>query len=176
MGNEISPKASGIIAEIASTTSKRQTFAYFTPDDIAQEIWVICVRALGGYNESLGSLEHFLRRCVNNRLRNLRRDRYFRPSYGDKTKDAGVKARISIVNAASLNSPEHGDAAVFSTLRHVPEPQESVMASDLAISLMQIMPSGLLLDFQALLDGESIPAASLWQIREIAANELGMEI
>jgi len=61
--------------------SRDYTFDCFEADDIGQEIRIICFKALNHFNfEKVkeDKLVNFFGKCVDNRLRNLKRDRYIR--------------------------------------------------------------------------------------------------
>jgi DNA-directed RNA polymerase specialized sigma24 family protein len=62
-----------LIQRIAKEHSRR-VFGYLDEDDLKNEIWLICMDKLADYTEERGSLEHFLRVSVHNRLVNRFKD------------------------------------------------------------------------------------------------------
>lgn len=90
-----------IIKKIAKQRS-HYVFAYYTPEDIFQEIFIMCIEALPRYNSSKGSLENFLSSHVARRLKNLRRDKYFRPGV-DIVSSGYAWDKINLVNALPLD-------------------------------------------------------------------------
>jgi len=70
-------KHSQTIEELASHYQSSE-FAYLTTDDIRQEVRIICANALKHFREGESSIKTYLSRCVANRLKNLKRDIYFR--------------------------------------------------------------------------------------------------
>lgn len=56
----------------------KYTFAYYDYDDIMQEAMLLCWQAFERYDGRV-PLDNFLSRNLNNRLKNLRRDKYYRP-------------------------------------------------------------------------------------------------
>lgn len=67
-----------IVKKIISRQTKDKKFPGYDQADIEQEVWVIALNSLEKYNVNRGNLENFLSVCVNNGLRNLHRDKYFR--------------------------------------------------------------------------------------------------
>ncbi len=67
-----------IVKKIISRQTKDKKFPGYDQADIEQEVWVIALNSLDKYNVDRGNLENFLSVCVNNGLRNLHRDKYFR--------------------------------------------------------------------------------------------------
>jgi len=70
-----------IVEYLVKVKSRDNTFDCFEPADIGQEIRIICFKALDHFNfEKVkeNKLVNFFGRCVDNRLHNLRRDRYIR--------------------------------------------------------------------------------------------------
>ena len=67
-----------IVKKIISRQTKDKKFPGYDQADIEQEVWVIALNSIDKYNVNRGNLENFLSVCVNNGLRNLHRDKYFR--------------------------------------------------------------------------------------------------
>jgi DNA-directed RNA polymerase specialized sigma24 family protein len=148
-------EAKSIVEAIAESKKRSMSFAYFTGEDIAQEVWVICLKALERYNATKGPLENYLRRCVENRLKNLKRDRYFRPPAGNPDRHGKVRDRINIVNALPLGGGdvgEGGSAVGMSLDQH--EPHAILGAEELRQQIESRLPPDLRADFRALLDGD----------------------
>lgn len=66
-----------VILKVAKRVAHRYTFAYYDKDDIEQEAFIIGVEALENY-DSEHPLENFLSIHIPNRLKNLKRNKYFR--------------------------------------------------------------------------------------------------
>lgn len=71
-------KVRTIMKKIIARQTKNKKFPGYDQIDIEQEVWVIALKSLDKYNVHRGNLENFLSVCVNNGLRNLHRDKYFR--------------------------------------------------------------------------------------------------
>ena len=70
-----------IVEYLVKVKARDYTFDCFEIDDIGQEIRIICFKALDHFDfEKVkeNKLVNFFGRCVDNRLHNLRRDRYIR--------------------------------------------------------------------------------------------------
>ena len=70
-----------IVEYLVKVKSRDNTFDCFEPDDIGQEIRIICFKALDHFNfekVKKNKLVNFFGRCVDNRLHNLKRDKYIR--------------------------------------------------------------------------------------------------
>jgi len=78
-----------IIEYLVKTKSRNYSFDCFEPDDIGQEIRIICLNALPKLRpdeQPRDKWVNFFGRCVDNGLKNLKRDRYIRTSFADKKK------------------------------------------------------------------------------------------
>lgn len=70
-----------IVEYLVRTKSYNYSFDCFEPADIAQEIRIICLRALKHFDVNRvkeDKWQNFFGRCVDNGLKNLKRDRYLR--------------------------------------------------------------------------------------------------
>ncbi len=90
-----------IIDKLAKSRSSRGSFAYYQRDDIYQEIWCMCLEAMGRYDNTIGPIENYLVRHVTNRMKNLKRDKYFRPGCDIATSGL-ARARMNLVNALPI--------------------------------------------------------------------------
>jgi len=78
-----------IVEYLVKTKSHTYAFGTFGADDIAQEIRIICLNALGKVDPDRvvdGKLQNFFGRCVDNGLKNLKRDNYVRATSPYKKK------------------------------------------------------------------------------------------
>lgn len=69
-----------IVEYLVRVKSRDNTFDCFEHNDIGQEIRIICFKALNhfDFNKVNQKLVNFFGKCVDNRLHNLKRDRYIR--------------------------------------------------------------------------------------------------
>ena len=78
-----------IVEYLVKTKSRSYSFDCYAPDDIAQEIRVICLTKLKKFDPEKTDPEkwqNFFGRCVDNGLKNLKRDRYIRTASPHKKK------------------------------------------------------------------------------------------
>lgn len=120
ISDELHNKARPIIDKIAKARSRTCAFAYYAPEDIYQEVWIMCLDALGRWDQDRPmadcpdqQIENFLNKHVANRMKNLYRDKYFRPD-GNEEIDGTSKDRINLVNALPLDLADA--ASAFKTI------------------------------------------------------------
>lgn len=79
-----------IVEYLVSKKSSMYRFGYYESDDIAQEIRLICLEKLDKLDTSQPreKWKNFFGRCVDNSLKNLKRDKYVRVSSLKKKHDA----------------------------------------------------------------------------------------
>tara|TARA_R110000824_G_scaffold316696_1_gene503966 strand:+ start:1524 stop:2039 length:516 start_codon:yes stop_codon:yes gene_type:complete len=82
-----------IISKIATRLAPKFTFAFFEAEDIQQEAYLIAVEALERYDEDK-PLENFLFAHINNRLKNFKRDNYYRFDQGKAEKIQTTKKKL----------------------------------------------------------------------------------
>lgn len=158
--------ATPIINKIAKHRQNKHTFAYFDSKDIYQEIWLLCLDALKRYKPESGELEHFLNRHVSHRIKNLKRDRYFRPEKNPNLAQRTAN-RINIVNAIPI-----GDSDISNTIKplffssHVYNPLEYCESEELLQYLTTNLPEELIDNFKLLIQGHKIKEKILVRIRE----------
>ena len=119
-----------IVEYLVKVKSRFYAFDVYTDEDIAQEIRIICFKALEKFDpDKVGGRDkwqNFFGRCVDNGLKNLKRDNYIRASFpyrkklenldeSDNSKEAvkirnlwnkfqdGIKAKLGIIHAKSIN-------------------------------------------------------------------------
>jgi DNA-directed RNA polymerase specialized sigma24 family protein len=82
------------ITKVVNRVAHKYRFGYYDIDDIKQEAFIIAMEAMDRYDEGR-PLENFLAVHVSNRLKNFKRDNFFRPDYippsGKITNDNNTK-------------------------------------------------------------------------------------
>jgi RNA polymerase sigma factor (sigma-70 family) len=78
---------------VVKKIAHKYTFTSYEAEDIEQEAFLIAVRALEDYDDSR-SLENFLYVHLSNRLKNFKRDNYYRYEVGDAQKIQNTKKNI----------------------------------------------------------------------------------
>jgi len=159
-------QATPIIRKIAKS-KRRHKFAYFTGEDISQEVWTFALQALEHYRPRRGPLENYLRVAVNNRLRNLKRDRYFRPDPANPHRTDRIRTRIGIVNALPLGTRDVGDRCVLLASSSVPvDPVAELQAKELRGFIEVRLPGELRAALCAVLDGNGVDSGTQDVLRE----------
>ena len=81
------------ISSIAKKISHKYVFASYQAEDIEQEAFLIGMECLSRYDK-VRPLENFLYTHMNNRLKNFKRDNYYRCDYGNAQKAQDRKRSI----------------------------------------------------------------------------------
>lgn len=145
-----------IIKYIADIRRKNGAFAYFTNDDISQEVWAMCLDALERYDASIGPLENYLVSHVSNRLKNLKRDKYFRPG-SDVATSGYAHVRINLVNALPLDGGDVDSRhVVFGSSFINIDPLERTICNETLEYLRSNLSDGFLDAFDDLVNGNKI--------------------
>lgn len=156
-------QAEPIIHKIAKSRKQKHKFAYFDSEDIYQEIYVLCLDALSRYKPENGILEHYLNSHVTNRLKNLKRDKYFRVVLDDPSL---TQKRINIVNAVGIDNVKISEKTKFlASSCPSPDPFLSLEAKDLEEIIVDSLPPHLVEHFNNLLMGKKIKKNILEEIR-----------
>ncbi|MHA2389138.1 MAG: hypothetical protein ACXACW_10510 [Candidatus Hodarchaeales archaeon] len=71
------PEQMEIIDKVVNRTASKYTFGFYELEDIKQESYIICLDALKNYDNNR-PLENFLSKHLSNRLKDLKRNKYFR--------------------------------------------------------------------------------------------------
>jgi len=82
-----------IIYKISSRLATKFTFPNYEADDITQEAFIIGMEAMNRYDE-MRPLENFLSVHIKNRLKNFKRDNYYRPDEGKAEKIQQGKKKL----------------------------------------------------------------------------------
>jgi hypothetical protein len=132
---------------------------------------VLCLDALSRYKPENGILEHYLNSHVTNRLKNLKRDKYFRVVLDDPSL---TQKRINIVNAVGLDNVKVLPQTKFlASSSPEPDPFLSLEAEDLKERIIESLPPYLVVSFKNLLEGKKIKKTILEEIRYFVSMVLG---
>lgn len=169
-------EAAPIIQRLARIRRKNGGFAYYEKDDISQEVWALCLDALDRYDVDIGPLENYLVRHVSNRLKNLKRDRYFRPGC-DVATSGHAFVRISLVNALPLDDGFGADSGrVFCSSPISNDPVDHMLHDETVEYIRERLPDHLVVPFDDLIGNNRVRKAILEEMRaEIAAILIGRD-
>ena len=100
------------ITKVVKKLAPKFVFASYEIDDIEQEAFLMGVEALSRYDSSK-PLENFMYAHINNRLKNFKRDNYYRFDYGNAQKIQDRKKNIlEPMDIAALYSLSTDDETV----------------------------------------------------------------
>ena len=151
-------EAKPIIEKIADAKKRNGKFAYFVGDDVFQEVWHICLRALARYDSTKGNLENYLNRCVSNGIKNLRRDRYYRLPPDNLDLTGETQTRINLINALPLGGGDIAKAGqVLCTTEPEWDPAQSLMDTEQIELVRSKLSPHRRADFERILAGERVP-------------------
>lgn len=158
-----------IIERLAKNRSRNGGFAYYEPDDVYQEVWGMCLDAMDRYDPATGQIENFLVTHVTNRLKNLRRDKYFRP--GDDIVTSGLaRNRMDLVNALPLDSD--GMYSIWCSAPLGVDPAERLLCTETIEYILERLPEYLKPEFELLLNNNTVRGVILDEIRHKVAEIL----
>jgi len=161
---KIMEEAYVIIEKIASSRSSNGAFAYYESSDVYQEIWNMCLEAMEKYDPAIGPIENYLVTHVSNRMKNLKRDKYFRP--GSCVATSGfARARMNLVNALPISEGINDTSDHFMTIMSPvnSDPSEQMIYEELIDYVRQSLPSDLVHPFDDMINNNKVrkPIADL---------------
>lgn len=166
INERILDKASPIIKRLAKSRSNNGSFAYYQNVDIYQEIWCMCLEALDRYDPDIGPIENYLVSHVTNRLKNLKRDKYFRPG-SDVSTSGLARVRMNLVNALPLNDCDVAEQGVFLCSASVDiEPIDYILCDETLSYITQRLPERLRESFGELICNNRIRSSLRDEIRQ----------
>jgi hypothetical protein len=172
VSKELLNEAHPIIERLAKTRSANGAFAYYENGDVYQEIWCMCLEALGRYDPMIGPIENYLVRHVTNRLKNLKRDRYFRPG-SDISSSGLARIRMNLVNALSLGGGDIAEQGMLlcSTSANV-EPIEYILCDETLEYIWERLPENLIEPLKELIGNNKIRSPLVEEVRQKIAEIL----
>lgn len=165
-------EAHPIIERLARSRSANGSFAYYERQDVSQEVWCMCLEALGRYNPDIGPIENYLVRHVSNRLKNLKRDKYFRP--GSDVPTSGLaRIRMNLVNALPLECGDISERGVIlcSTSTNV-APIDYILCDETLLYIRERLPEELIEPFEALIGNNKTRNTLVEEVRQRVAEIL----
>jgi hypothetical protein len=182
----------GLVEEFVKVKSRQFSFGFYEPADIAQEIRTIAFKVLPKFNEAqfgTEKLKNFLGTCIDNGLRNLKRDNYVRTASPyrkqfelldalDDSPEAQhirstwlefqrrIKVRLGIVHAEQLSViGDSIDACSFDA---------KMEYNDLERFLVENAPEGIVENLLIMLEGgaKAVPAKERRKVRQYVTNTL----
>lgn len=172
VSQKILNEAKPIIDRLAKSRSNNGSFAYYENKDVYQEIWCMCLEALSRYDPTIGPIENYLVRHVTNRLKNLKRDRYFRPG-SDVSTSGLARTRMNLVNALPLGCNDTMEQGVLlcSTSLNV-DPIDYILCNETLLYIRQRLPESLIEPFEELIGNNQVRSPLVQEIRQEIAEIL----
>lgn len=161
-----------IIERLAMSRSTNGAFAHYEKNDVYQEIWGMCLEAMKRYDPQIGPIENYLVRHITNRLKNLKRDNYFRPG-SDISSSGFARTQMNLINALPLgddNIAEHG-ILLCSTPINI-DPIEYILCDETLEYIRQRLPDDLCELFEELINNNKIRSPLIEEIRQKVAEIL----
>ena len=161
-----------IIEKIAKSRSSGGAFAYYCTDDIRQEVWCMCLEAMKRYDPEVGPIENYLARHVANRLKNLKRDKYFRPG-SDIPSSGFARTRMNLVNALPLGGGDIADQGILLCGTPISvDPIHYILCEETLVYIKERLPQELLQPFEDLVGNNKIRTQVTDTVRECVAEIL----
>jgi hypothetical protein len=165
-------EASPIIERLAKVRSNNGSFAYYEAKDVYQEVWCMCLEALDRYDPTVGPIENYLVTHVTNRIKNLKRDRYFRPG-SDVSTSGLARTRMNLVNALPLGGGDIAEQGVLlcSTAVNI-DPLEYILCDETLTYIRRHIPDELLEPFEDLIGNNKVRSPLVEEVRQKVAEIL----
>ena len=172
VSQKILDEASPIIERLAKSRSSNGAFAYYESRDVYQEIWCMCLEAMNRYDQTIGPIENYLVRHVTNRIKNLKRDKYFRPG-SDLPTSGLARTRMNLVNALPLGGGDIAEQGVLLCSSSVGVgPIDYMLRDETLLYIRENLPEYLLEPFEELIGNNKVRSPWVEEIRQKVAEIL----
>ncbi len=141
------------IAKVSERLSNKFTFAFYTAEDIQQEAFILGMEALERYDEGK-PLENFLFVHIGNRLKNFKRDNYFRHDEGKAEKVQ--KRKRNLLEPANLED--------FSVAKGDNDLTSKISDEEILQLVKKNIPASMRADFLRMCAGVTLPKARRLEI------------
>lgn len=133
-----------LIREVAWKIAPSYKFGYYDDEDIVQEAVIIGLEGLEDFSAKTGTLESFLLVHISNRMKNFKRDNYFRPD----TKNSIDKiAVMNPVDITSVNAERENNMLDMNDL------EENLTYKDMIQKINKELPVDFRRDYLKIVDG-----------------------
>jgi DNA-directed RNA polymerase specialized sigma24 family protein len=171
LNQSVLDEAYPIIEKLAKSRSRNGGFAYYEPDDVYQEIWGMCLDAIDRYDPTTGPIENFLVVHVTNRLKNLKRDNYFRPG-NDVVSSGLARTRMDLINALPLNDEVADNRSLWCSVSPNDDPADRLSCNETVEYIIDRLPDHLTEVFESLLNNSPVRTVLLDEVRHCVADIL----
>lgn len=169
---KILDEANPIIERLAKSRGANGAFAYYENKDVYQEVWCMCLEAMKRYDPEIGPIENYLVRHVTNRLKNLKRDKYFRPG-SDISSSGLARTRMNLVNALPLGPGDTTESGVLLCSSSISiNPLEKMLCEETIVYICERLPEHLLDSFWELMGNNKMRSPLVEEVRQKIAEIL----
>jgi DNA-directed RNA polymerase specialized sigma24 family protein len=142
-----------VINKVARSLAPKYTFGFYGIDDIEQEAFMMGMEALGRY-DSNKPLENFLYTHIGNRLKNFKRDNYYRQDDGNAQKIQSRKKNL--LDTANIDG--------FGTMGDEDSSLEDVHINEIKSLIDEKLPTHMRADYLRMCAGIGIPKSKKREI------------
>jgi DNA-directed RNA polymerase specialized sigma24 family protein len=142
-----------VIKKVARSLAPKYTFAFYGTEDIEQEAFMMGMEALSRY-DSNKPLENFLYTHIGNRLKNFKRDNYYRQDDGNAQKIQSRKKNL--LDTAHIDS--------FGTIGDDDTSLDDVHIREIKSLIDENLPTYMRADYLRMCAGISIPKSKKREI------------
>lgn len=172
ISKKILDEANPIIEKLAKYRSNNGAFAYYENVDVYQEIWCMCLEALERYDPTIGPIENYLVRHVTNRLKNLKRDKYFRPG-SDISTSGLARTRMNLINALPLTTGDIAEQGILLCSGSISvNPLDHMLCEETLFYIRKKLPAHLIESFEELIGNNKVRSPLVEEIRQKIAEIL----
>ena len=146
-----------IIQRVIQRIAPKYKFAYYETGDIEQESYLICLEALENYDPSR-PLENFIAKHLSNRLKTLRRNKYYRQNIPEDNKSHAAlnENKKNLMDLKSFSSIKEDSPDFLSLMYYHDDFDETLSSSEAVNKVLDNLSPEMRNDFQRLANGVSI--------------------
>lgn len=172
MIQKILDEAYPIIERLAKNRSANGAFAYYDNNDVYQEVWGMCLEALRRYDPTIGPIENYLVKHVTNRIKNLKRDKYFRPGF-DVSTSGLARTRMNLINALPLDGGDVvGQCVLLGSTPANIDPVAYILCDETLAYIRERLPEGLRESFEDMINNNRVRSSFVEEVRQAVATIL----
>lgn len=146
-----------VIQRVIQRIAPKYKFAYFETDDIEQESYLICLEALENYDPSR-PLENFIAKHLSNRLKTLRRNKYYRQNIPEDNKSHTKlnENKKNLMDLRSFNSIKEDSPDFLSLMYYHDDFNDNLSSSEAVEKVLGELTPEMRNDFLRAANGVSI--------------------
>ena len=167
MSQEPTQEQMEIIKKVVDRTAAKYTFGYYDIEDIKQESYIICLDALKNYDNNR-PLENFISKHLSNRLKDLKRNKYFRHNVENEKHAKLNESKRNLMDLRQFCQIAEYDHPVYES-----NLEDKLSAQEALEDVMEIIPPSLRNDFLRMANGVSIPSHRKKSVIDAVKEVLG---